>query len=185
MSSDAAETLRNHYVNIRARVAKTKKEVGDAPIPITVRQLEAITRISESLARIELQEQGLSLIGWRPLHIPQLILCCVFFCVSANSGHIAEAIRLFKFSTLQAASTGAIAQGQGSADFRKHVQSAEDFIRARLPINHRAPRRQLLEQYLSALKTDSMAPFAKALDIMRSRGDLSLENQNRTVVRLR
>jgi hypothetical protein len=53
-----------------------------------VRQLEAITRIAESLARIELA----------PI---------------ANTGHIAEAIRLFKVSTVQAGNTGHIAQGAG------------------------------------------------------------------------
>lgn len=58
LSPDACETLKNHYVNIRSQVAASKKLHGDAPIPITVRQLEAITRISEALARVQLHQHG-------------------------------------------------------------------------------------------------------------------------------
>merc|ERR1712050_502772 len=53
----AGEVLKNHYVSIRAAM-KAEKEAGKgAPIPITVRQLEAIIRISESLAKMELSEE--------------------------------------------------------------------------------------------------------------------------------
>lgn len=103
-----------------------------------------------------------------PSHSPRHGLSCFYFNVfiicffhvfcklklkclcTANAGDVAEAIRLFKFSTLQAASNGVIAQGQGSAAFRKQIQNAEDFIRARLPINQRMSRQYLLNQYLSA-----------------------------------
>ena len=56
---------------------------GDMPaVPITVRQLEAITRIAESLARMTLQEE-------------------------ATEDHVREAIRLFKHSTMDAVKSGA------------------------------------------------------------------------------
>lgn len=55
LSEEGSELLRNHYVSIRSKV---KGERGDSPIPITVRQLEAIVRISEALARLELSESG-------------------------------------------------------------------------------------------------------------------------------
>ena len=56
---------------------------GDLPaVPITVRQLEAIIRIAESLARMTLQEE-------------------------ATEDHIREAIRLFKHSTMDAVKSGA------------------------------------------------------------------------------
>ncbi len=55
---------------------------GDLPaVPITVRQLEAIIRIAESLARMSLQEE-------------------------ATEDHIREAIRLFKHSTMDAVKSG-------------------------------------------------------------------------------
>lgn len=53
-------------------------------IPITVRQLEAIIRISESLAKMQLQP-------------------------FANETHVDEALRLFKVSTLDAAMSGSLA----------------------------------------------------------------------------
>lgn len=57
LSDDAAEGLRNHYVTIR-KESKQNSKGNDTPIPITVRQLEAIVRISESLARLELADEG-------------------------------------------------------------------------------------------------------------------------------
>lgn len=53
-------------------------------IPITVRQLEAIIRISESLAKMQLQP-------------------------FATESHITEALRLFQVSTLNAAMSGSLA----------------------------------------------------------------------------
>merc|ERR1712217_367022 len=51
ISQEAAEVLKNHYVTIRAAMKQEK-----AAIPITVRQLEAIVRISQSLAKMERRE---------------------------------------------------------------------------------------------------------------------------------
>ncbi len=59
---------------------------GEMPaVPITVRQLEAIVRISESLARMQLQ----------PV---------------ATEAHVREAIDLFKTSTMDAVKSGAVGQ---------------------------------------------------------------------------
>lgn len=160
LSPDACLTLRNHYVNIRSGMARTRKETGDAPIPITVRQLEAIVRISESLARMEL-------------------------CPQANAAHVAEAIRLFKVSTVQAGNTGSIVQGAGADEFRVLVQRAEDFIRARVPISHRVGREALRQQYLKALNVDSYAPFTKAIEVMTQRQEVRVENQGRNIHRVR
>ena len=56
LTADAAEKLKNRYVLMR----NSSKEVEDEgekrlAIPITVRQLEAVVRISESLAKMALQ----------------------------------------------------------------------------------------------------------------------------------
>lgn len=58
-------------------------------IPITVRQLEAIIRMSESLAKMQLQP-------------------------FATEVHVNEALRLFQVSTLDAAMSGSL-QGNGKA----------------------------------------------------------------------
>ena len=57
-------------------------------IPITVRQLEAIIRISESLAKMQLQ----------PFAVER---------------HVDEALRLFQVSTLDAAMTGSLSGAEG------------------------------------------------------------------------
>merc|ERR1712181_99003 len=57
-------------------------------IPITVRQLEAVVRISESLAKMELQP-------------------------FATDAHVDEAIRIFQVSTLSAAQSGDLQGAEG------------------------------------------------------------------------
>ena len=51
---EAAKTLSNHYVRIRQEM-RVRLQDEKSVIPITVRQLEAITRIAESLAKMSLQ----------------------------------------------------------------------------------------------------------------------------------
>merc|ERR550532_2375262 len=70
ITPEASEVLKNHYVTIRQAMKQEK-----ATIPITVRQLEAIVRISESLAKMELRED-------------------------VDVGHVEEAVRLFMRSTM-------------------------------------------------------------------------------------
>ena len=75
-------------------------------IPITVRQLEAIIRITESLAKLQLS----------PI---------------ATEAHVDEAIRLFLASTMDAVTQG---DGQGSKEMMEEVNKIEDELRRRLPI---------------------------------------------------
>jgi DNA replication licensing factor MCM5 len=75
-------------------------------IPITVRQLEAIVRITESLAKLSLS----------PV---------------ATETHVDEAIRLFLASTMDAVTQG---EGQGSRELMEEVNKVEDELRRRLPI---------------------------------------------------
>ena len=74
--------LKDHYVQIRQTLVGAGREDNepDAPppaIPITVRQLEAIVRISEALAKMRLLDE-------------------------VHDEHVREAIRLFQVSTLAA-----------------------------------------------------------------------------------
>lgn len=71
LSERAAEALQNHYVNVRSTM-RAKEQAGDsAAVPITVRQLEAIVRVTEALSK--------------------MVLCPV-----ATDDHVNEAINLFK-----------------------------------------------------------------------------------------
>jgi hypothetical protein len=54
LGAEAALLLQNHYVSIRSDVRARSKDGSNSTVPITVRQLEAIVRISESLAKMTL-----------------------------------------------------------------------------------------------------------------------------------
>jgi len=75
-------------------------------IPITVRQLEAIVRITESLAKLTLS----------PI---------------ATEEHVDEAIRLFLCSTMDAVNQGS---NQGSRELNEEVNRLEVELKRRLPI---------------------------------------------------
>ena len=82
LTAEAAEKLSSHFVSIRREVKQSEKmNQTRSSIPITVRQLEAIVRTSEALAKMTLS----------PV---------------ATEQHVDEAIRLFKFSTMDAVQTG-------------------------------------------------------------------------------
>lgn len=82
MSQEAAEKLGSHFVEIRSQVQQYEAEAkARSSIPITIRQLEAIIRISESLAKMSLS----------PV---------------ATEQHVDEAIRLFRVSTYAATRSG-------------------------------------------------------------------------------
>jgi len=92
MSEKASEKLINNYVRMRnpvrgEEVMRSKKHHQSA-IPITIRQLEAIVRLSESLAKMEL--------------LPFV-----------EERHVEEGIRLFQVSTMAAAASGNLAGVEG------------------------------------------------------------------------
>ena len=88
LSPHAANRLVDEYVKIRedARQVSEDESAGGAAVPITVRQLEAIIRIAESLARMQL----------KPVAGPE---------------HVDEAIFLFNQATVDALKSG-IHEGQ-------------------------------------------------------------------------
>ncbi|CAH1792704.1 unnamed protein product, partial [Owenia fusiformis] len=89
VSESAAAKLKNRYVLMRNGAGEYEREAGKkTTIPITVRQLEAIIRISESLAKMRLAP-------------------------FATEADVDEALRLFQVSTLDAAMTGNLAGAEG------------------------------------------------------------------------
>ncbi|RHY00044.1 hypothetical protein DYB36_013447 [Aphanomyces astaci] len=78
LSMDATQALQDFYVQVRDTVRQDEKARA---IPITVRQLEALVRISESLAKMHLK-------------------------IQVTSENVQEAIRLFKVSTMNASQDG-------------------------------------------------------------------------------
>ena len=81
LSEEAGGMLQSMYVTDRMNSKDQKIGRKTNGIPITVRQLEAIIRLSESIARMHLQSNVLR-------------------------EHVEEAHRIFKISTLNAAASG-------------------------------------------------------------------------------
>lgn len=164
LSDEAAELLKNHYVQIRA-ASKENNDVS-SPIPITVRQLEAIVRISEALARIELSRV-------------------------ASPRHVTEAIRLFKASTLAAMESGLSLEGYESNEMREETMQAESFLKSRLGIGMSSSKDVLRKQFVSLKAASSdrgvvdARPFDLALHALVTRGEFEPRNQGRLVKRIR
>lgn len=92
-------------------------------IPITVRQLEAIIRISESLAKLALSPQ-------------------------VQEGHVDEALRLFKFSTMDAIQSGNNIEGLTRGELMEEMNRIETDIRRRLPIGWSTSYASLVREFV-------------------------------------
>lgn len=152
ITQEAAEVLKNHYVGIR-KAMKAER----ATIPITVRQLEAIVRISESLAKMELRED-------------------------ADVSHVEEALRMFTVSTLDSANRDRNGIGiDVSEEDKKELQEAEEVVRRIIPKGGRKNKFQLESQLVSlGGVTEQMA--RRAVHLMTRRGELE-EKANGTLKR--
>lgn len=160
LSASAAELLKNRYVSFRTTMRDQRKQNHSAKaIPITVRQLEAIVRISESLARMELSE-------------------------TANELHVKEALRLFMVSTFSAA-THSYGDGAGSPEFMANVQKAERFIKKRVPIGNVVSTQKLIKEMSSGQFNFGPNAVNKAIDLMVQRETMRYTRQRKLVERIR
>ncbi|KAI9023295.1 MCM2/3/5 family-domain-containing protein [Hyaloraphidium curvatum] len=156
--SDAAATkLADHYVGIRKEVKDMERDQKKrSTIPITVRQLEAIIRLSESLAKMRLSQH-------------------------ATEEDVDEALRLFKYSTIDAIRTGQM-DGVSRNELAGKVQQAEEMIRRRVPIGTRTSEKILKDYLVSQNFTD--ATVQRALDILIRRGTLQFERRRMVLTRV-
>lgn len=155
LSEAAAQKLSSHFVSIRKQVHASEMEANArSSIPITVRQLEAIVRITESLAKLTLS----------PV---------------ATEQHVDEAIRLFLCSTMDAVNQGT---GQGSREMNEEVNRVETELRRRLPIGWSTSlatlRRELVEG-----KGFSEQALNRALMILQRRDTIIFRNGGAQVYR--
>ncbi|CAO0803211.1 unnamed protein product [Mucor circinelloides] len=156
LTAAAATKLSSHFVSIRKEMKDTERDTEvRSTIPITIRQLEAIIRISESLAKMTLSPY-------------------------ANEQHVDEAIRLFKYSTLDAISNGG-ADGMTRSDIMSEVQLIEKDIQKRLPVGSQVPYAKLKDHYLR--DGFSEAAFSRAMTILARRDMLALRAQGKMVLR--
>lgn len=157
LSDSAAAILQNNYVRIRQQMRQQSHETGEtAPIPITVRQLEAIVRISESLARMQLS------------HV-------------ATEEHVTEAIRLFYVSTMDAARSGITEHITVTPEMRAEIQQIETQIKRRMGIGSYMPERRLVDEL--AKMGMSETSVRRALVVMSQRDEIEYRRERRVIIR--
>ncbi|KAF4120462.1 DNA replication licensing factor MCM5 [Geosmithia morbida] len=155
LSPEASEKLSSHFVSIRRQVHATEMEANTrSSIPITIRQLEAIVRITESLAKLTLS----------PI---------------ATEAHVDEAIRLFLCSTMDAVNQGG---SQGSRELNEEVHRVEAELRRRLPIGWSTSLATLRREMVEG-KGYSEQSLNRALMIMQRRDTIMFRNQGAQVYR--
>ena len=110
ITEEAGHLLQDLYVSDRKLSKEQKISRKSTGIPITVRQLEAIIRLSEAIARIHLQSV-------------------------VKTQHVEEAHRLFRLSTLHAAQSGMNAKGfETPQEMMPMVRQIEEAIKRRVAI---------------------------------------------------
>jgi DNA replication licensing factor MCM5 len=155
LSPEAAEKLSSHFVSIRRQVHSTELESNNrSSIPITVRQLEAIIRITESLAKLTLS----------PI---------------AHESHVDEAIRLFLASTMDAVTQG---EGQGSKELMEETSKVEDELRRRLPIGWSTSLATLRREFVEG-RGYSEGALNRALNVLTRRDAIQIRGQGSQVYR--
>ncbi|QSL64952.1 hypothetical protein MERGE_002256 [Pneumocystis wakefieldiae] len=155
LTPEAAEKLSSYFVAIRKQVHQVEQNSNErSSIPITIRQLESIIRISEALAKIRLS-------------------------TVATEEHVDEAIRLFMKSTMDAVGEGQITR----QELVEEVHKIESELRKRLPIGWSTSYATLTREFING-KGYSLYALQKALYIMERRETIQLRNQGASVYRI-
>ncbi|EIM21497.1 MCM-domain-containing protein [Wallemia mellicola CBS 633.66] len=157
LSNEASEKLSSHFVSLRKEVQQVEKDNDErSSIPITVRQLEAIIRISESLAKMRLSTQ-------------------------VHEHDVEEAIRLFKFSTMDAVSAGNV-EGMTRGELMDEVHKIEREVRRRLPIGWSTSYSTLVREFCSQ-QGFSQHALERTLFILDKKEVIRFSNQKKVVIR--
>jgi len=156
LSSAAAERLSSHFITLRSQLQHSEVAAGArSTIPITVRQLEAIIRIAESLAKLTLS----------PV---------------AHEEHVDEAIRLFLASTMDAATSGdnsrySINGTGGNRELMAETSKVEEELRRRLPIGWSTSLASLRREFVGGRGYSEQA-LGRALNVLQRRETVQLRN---------
>ena len=158
LSQEAAALLSSSYVQIRNQVrTRLNNNPGEnTVVPISIRQLEALVRLSEALAKMRLSPE-------------------------ATVNDVNEAMRLFRVSTITASQANPNLANLGPPT--EDVRRAEDFLRRRLSIRMTIAAKTLVEEGLMlGLSGDSIR---RAIGVMVQRSELQELNQQKLLKRLR
>ena len=154
LTPEASEMLSSNFVGIRKEVkAKEAQSTERSSIPITVRQLEAIIRITESLAKIELS----------PI---------------ATVKHVEEAMRLFNASTMDAIKEG----NTDNPEVIGQIESMESEIKRRLPMGWSTSYNTLRQTFVEK-GNYSIAALNKALHVMERKETIQFRHNRSSIFR--
>jgi DNA replication licensing factor MCM5 len=160
LSEQAGDKLKNRYVLMRTGNHEHEMETDKrSAIPITVRQLEAIVRIAESLAKMQL----------KPF---------------ATEVHIDEALRLFQVSTLEAARSGSLAGAEGftTQEDTDLLQRIESQIKKRFAIGSQVSEHTIMQDFLRQKYPERA--IMKVIQALLNRGDLQHRLQRKMLYRI-
>jgi len=157
LSEEAGALLAGQYVHIRAGVRESLRDrPGDAlVVPITIRQLEALVRLSESLAKMRLSAE-------------------------ATVADVNEAIRRFKISTLAASQANPLL---GAAGATEDIRRAEEFLRRRMGLRDSVNTKKVMEEAHTQGYSDDSIKRAIAAMVLRS--ELQECNQRMVLKRIK
>ena len=158
LSESAAEYLSSQFIALRNQLQRSEAAAGArSTVPITVRQLEAVVRIAESLAKLSLS----------PI---------------ANESHVEEAIRLFLASTMDAATSGENSQhgvaatgAGGNRELMAEVNKVEEELRRRLPIGWSTSLGTLKKEFVQGRGYSEQA-LSRALLVLQRRETVQMRN---------
>lgn len=154
LSQSAAELLISHFVSIRKKNHEQELHTNvRSSVPVTVRQLEAMVRIAESIAKLYLQ----------PI---------------ANEAHVREAIRLFDASTVDA-----IGQDVHSREVSEEVNKVEEKLKQRLPVGWHTSYNTLMREFVHGRYEFSKLALDMALHVMERRDSIQFRQQRQVVYR--
>ena len=173
LTDEAGDILASSYVKIRDDVRKQAiasrtsngNDDNQAAIPITVRQLEALVRLSESLAKMRLESE-------------------------VQPQDVTEALRLFRVSTMTANSAEQSSAGSNGGlsavapPNRQEMERTESFLRSRLAVGGMMVNKQRIIEEAVGQGFNAVL-VARALSVMVSRGDLLERNQGRLLKRIK
>lgn len=168
LSEEAGQVLTSSYVKIRDDVRQQSLQaVGGSDddaksvIPITVRQLEALVRISECLAKMRLDSE-------------------------VRIEDVNEALRLFRVSTMAANAAdqnlGENSLLSGAAN-RDDIDRVQSFLRSRMSVGSMVNKQKLVEE-ASGQGYNAMM-VARVLSVMAMRGEVLERNQGRLLKRIK
>lgn len=161
LGEEAAEKLKSQYVLMRSGTVQHERDTGKRmSIPITVRQLEAVIRISESIAKMRLSP-------------------------FAGDSDINEALRLFNVSTMSAAMTGSLTGVEGftSNEDQEQLQRIEKQVRRRFVVGSQVSENAIIQDLVKQRYPEKAV--YKVLQTMIRRGEVQHRAQRKLLFRIR